>query len=80
MKFLNLLPSTNVLINNSNLHSEFCIHNVYEINKEQKVLGGTVVKGIIRVGQILHLGPDKIGRFFPIEVEEIQCSRVKVQP
>ncbi|CAD8172688.1 unnamed protein product [Paramecium octaurelia] len=78
IKFLNLLPSTNELTNNSNLDSEYCIHNVFEINN-QKVLGGTVLKGIIRVKQILQMGPDKHGRFFPIEVEEIQCNRVQVK-
>lgn len=24
------------------------------------------------------MGPDKLGRFFPIEIEEIQCNRVQV--
>ncbi|CAD8084951.1 unnamed protein product [Paramecium sonneborni] len=78
IKFLNLLPSTNELTNNSNLDTEYCIHNVFEINN-QKVLGGTVLKGIIRVKQILQMGPDKNGRFFPIEIEEIQCNRVQVK-
>ncbi|CAD8062690.1 unnamed protein product [Paramecium primaurelia] len=78
IKFLNLLPSTNELTNNSNLDSEYCIHNVFEINN-QKVLGGTVLKGVIRVKQILQMGPDKHGRFFPIEIEEIQCNRVQVK-
>lgn len=79
---MNILPSTNKLISNSNHHVEYCIHNLFDVSQEEKgfkVLGGTVLKGVIRLKQILHIGPDKKGSFFPCEIEEIQCNRVQVK-
>jgi len=70
VKFLNLLPSNNEHINNSDMATEFNITTVYELNGS-KVLGGTVIKGIIKEKQILQIGPDKQGSFYPIEIEEV---------
>ena len=47
VKFLNLLPQNNIHIKNSEMATEFCINNVYELNDGLKVLGGTVIKGTI---------------------------------
>lgn len=43
------------------------------------VLAGTVIKGQIKQGQILHLGPDQKGTFRAVEVVSIECMRVPVK-
>ncbi len=35
------------------------------------ILAGTVIKGSIKKGQILHLGPDSKGAFRAVEVSSI---------
>lgn len=43
------------------------------------MLAGTVIKGTIKKGQILHLGPDAKGAFRAVEVDSIECMRVPVK-
>jgi len=43
------------------------------------ILAGTVIKGTIKKGQILHLGPDSKGSFRAVEVNSIECLRVPVK-
>ena len=57
---------------------EFAVSNTFELGG-QVVLGGTVLKGVIKEKQILLLGPDKQGSFYPVEIQEVQCNRVKVK-
>jgi GTPase len=42
-------------------------------------LAGTVIKGTIKIGQILHLGPDIKGNFRAIEIYSIECMRISVK-
>lgn len=42
-------------------------------------MAGTVIKGTIKKGQILHLGPDNKGSFRAVEVDSIECMRVPVK-
>lgn len=58
IRFLNLLPLNNELINNANMPSEYCIHNIFSMveqkNKDENfdpkniILAGTITKGVIK--------------------------------
>lgn len=43
------------------------------------VLAGTVIKGSVKRGQILHIGPDLKGSFRAVEIVSIECLRVPVK-
>jgi GTPase len=43
------------------------------------ILAGTVVKGTVKKGQLLHIGPDLKGAFRAVEVKSIECLRVPVK-
>lgn len=60
--FLNLLTSVSEIKNNEEMHTEFLISDKYAM-ENKNILAGTVIKGSIKKGQILHLGPDSKGTF-----------------
>ena len=76
--FFNLLPSSNELKNNEDMHSEFSIADKYTVDG-RIILAGTVIKGTMKTSQILHLGPDEKGTFRAIEIVSIECMRVPVK-
>jgi GTPase len=60
--FLNLLTSASELKNNEDLSTEFSVSDKYAV-EGKLVLAGTVIKGSVKKGQMLHLGPDLKGSF-----------------
>ena len=68
--FLNLLTSVSEIKNNEDLHTELMISDKYML-ESKIILAGTVIKGTIKKGQILHLGPDSKGSFRAVEVNSI---------
>jgi len=60
------------------LNTEFSISDKYVVNGNI-ILAGTVVKGTVKKGQLLHIGPDMKGAFRAVEVMNIQCLRVPVK-
>ncbi len=43
------------------------------------VVSGTTLKGIIRLNDILMLGPDALGQFMPIAIKSIHRKRMPVK-
>lgn len=70
INFFNLLTSVSELRNKEDLYSEFLISYKYSFDNNI-VLAGTVIKGQIKKGQILQLGPDNKGTFRAVEVVSI---------
>jgi GTPase len=68
--FFNLLTASSELRNNEELSTEFSISNKYEVNGNI-ILAGTVIKGTVKKGQLLHIGPDLKGAFRAVEVKSI---------
>lgn len=75
---MNLLTSVSEIKNNEELHTELMISDKYFL-ENKIILAGTVIKGTIKKGQILHLGPDSKGSFRAVEVNSIECLRVPVK-
>lgn len=68
--FLNLLTAASELKNNEELNTEFSISDKYVVDGKI-ILAGTVIKGSIKRGQILHIGPDLKGSFRAVEIVSI---------
>ncbi len=78
VNYLNLLPSTSEIKNNEGMNTEFMISDKFNIGNKI-ILAGTVIKGSVKNGQILHLGPDSEGSFKAVEIISIQCLRIPVK-
>ncbi|KAK2145176.1 hypothetical protein LSH36_697g03132 [Paralvinella palmiformis] len=79
LKFLNVLPpmhSTKEREKHIQQHAEHQIDEVYSIQGVGKVAGGTVLRGSIKEGDQLLLGPDGHGCFHPIKVLSLQRNRL----
>jgi GTPase len=68
--FLNLLTSASELKDNEDLSTEFSISDKYVVDGKL-ILAGTVIKGSIKRGQMLHIGPDMKGSFRAVEITSI---------
>ena len=75
--FLNLLPAVSDIRNNSEMNTEFLISSIFVIDGKI-ILAGTVIKGNIKTGQTLNLGPDNKGTFRGVEIISVRCIRVPV--
>lgn len=42
-------------------------------------MSGTVLKGLIKAGEVLLLGPDPLGKFEPIQIKSIHRKRMIVK-
>lgn len=76
--FLNLLTSVSEIKNNEEMNTVLSISDKYIVDGSI-ILAGTVIKGSIKKGQLLHIGPDLKGTFRAIEVVSIECLRVPVK-
>lgn len=60
----------------NNIGFHFDIHEHFS-NKEKKiVVAGFLAKGKISVGQNCYLGPDKLGNYSVVQIEELHCKKV----
>uniref|UniRef100_A0A1Y1NEK5 GTP-binding protein 1 n=1 Tax=Photinus pyralis TaxID=7054 RepID=A0A1Y1NEK5_PHOPY len=76
--FLNLL-NARVESNYENDPAEFQIDEIFSVPGVGTVVGGTAMKGVIRVNDTLALGPDSLGRFQNVSVKSIQRNRLPVE-
>jgi GTPase len=59
--------------------TKFVIDSRYYAKGVGLILGGTVVRGYLKMEQVLMFGPDRIGNFRPVVVKGIHENRVGIQ-
>ncbi|XP_054155486.1 GTP-binding protein 1-like [Oppia nitens] len=75
--FLNLLtPRTT---NHDNEAAEFQIDDTYSVPGVGTVVSGLTMRGVIRLNDVLYLGPDSLGHFAPIAIKSIHRKRMPVK-
>jgi GTPase len=73
-KFLNLLSTRMEGCNDE--PAEFQIDDLYAVPGVGTVVSGTVLKGVIKVGDSLMLGPDPLGQFKTVQIRgKKRCER-----
>ncbi|KAL7024122.1 hypothetical protein ACKWTF_012909 [Chironomus riparius] len=75
--FLNLL--TTRVTGLDDLPAEFQIDDSYSVPGVGTVVSGTCLQGVIRLNDVLMLGPDLLGHFQPIPVKSIHRKRMNVR-
>ncbi|OXU17005.1 hypothetical protein TSAR_013026 [Trichomalopsis sarcophagae] len=75
--FLNLLTAR--ITSHNNEPAEFQIDDTYSVPGVGTVVSGTTLKGVIRLNDILLLGPDPLGHFQQIAVKSIHRKRMPVR-
>ncbi|XP_043802671.1 GTP-binding protein 1 isoform X1 [Apis laboriosa] len=75
--FLNLLTAR--MISHEDEPAEFQIDDTYSVPGVGTVVSGTTLKGVIKLNDILLLGPDPLGRFIPIAIKSIHRKRMPVR-
>ncbi|CAH1156035.1 unnamed protein product [Phaedon cochleariae] len=75
--FLNLL--TTRMEYHENEPAEFQIDDTYSVPGVGTVVSGTTLKGVIKLNDILMLGPDPLGNFQQIAVKSIHRKRMSVK-
>lgn len=75
--FLNLL--TTRMEYHENEPAEFQIDDTYSVPGVGTVVSGTTLKGVIKLNDVLMLGPDPLGRFQQIAVKSIHRKRMAVK-
>ncbi|XP_026469311.1 GTP-binding protein 1 [Ctenocephalides felis] len=75
--FLNLL--TTRMPSHDDEPAEFQIDDTYSVPGVGTVVSGTTLQGVIRLNDVLLLGPDPIGHFQPIAVKSIHRKRMAVK-
>jgi len=58
---------------------EFFIDGNYQVKGVGTVVTGTLLSGTVRPGQVLQLGPTKVGGFTLVQIKSIHCKRVDVE-
>uniref|UniRef100_A0A1A8S8M3 GTP-binding protein 1 n=1 Tax=Nothobranchius rachovii TaxID=451742 RepID=A0A1A8S8M3_9TELE len=75
--FLNLLSPRTTF--NNDEPAEFQIDDTYSVPGVGTVVSGTTLRGLIRLNDMLLLGPDPLGVFIPIAVKSIHRKRMPVK-
>ncbi|GBP08708.1 GTP-binding protein 1 [Eumeta japonica] len=75
--FLNLL--TTRMTGQDNLPAEFQIDDTYSVPGVGTVVSGTCLQGLIKLNDVLMLGPDPLGNFISIAVKSIHRKRMNVK-
>ena len=75
---INLLTSNSQSKYNTNEPAEYQITDTFSVPGVGTVISGTVISGIIHVGDTLLLGPDTLGNFVPTAIKSIHRKRVNV--
>ncbi|KAJ8963542.1 hypothetical protein NQ317_019039 [Molorchus minor] len=75
--FLNLL--TTRMEYHENEPAEFQIDDTYSVPGVGTVVSGTTLRGVIRLNDVLMLGPDPLGNFQQIAVKSIHRKRMAVK-
>lgn len=75
--FLNLL--TTRITGLDELPAEFQIDDTYSVPGVGTVVSGTCLQGVIKLNDVLMLGPDSLGYFSPIPVKSIHRKRMNVR-
>lgn len=75
--FLNLLTTRDTGLDN--LPAEFQIDDSYSVQGVGTVVSGTCLQGIIKLNDVLMLGPDSLGNFQPIPIKSIHRKRMNVR-
>lgn len=75
--FLNLL--TTRMTGQDNLPAEFQIDDTYSVPGVGTVVSGTCLQGLIKLNDVLMLGPDPLGSFMAIAVKSIHRKRMNVK-
>ncbi|KAJ3386863.1 GTP-binding protein 1 [Entophlyctis sp. JEL0112] len=76
--FLNVLRSNSLGNYNPSAPVEYQITDTFSVPGVGTVVNGTLVNGIVHVGDSLLIGPDSTGHFTPTIVKSIQRKRVSV--
>ncbi|KAI9311181.1 P-loop containing nucleoside triphosphate hydrolase protein [Dichotomocladium elegans] len=74
--FLNILPSHTNYENDKPFHYE--INEIYSVPFVGTVVSGTIMSGVIHVGDRVLIGPDSTGTFTPTTIKGIHRKRVAV--
>ncbi|KAF2068881.1 hypothetical protein CYY_009797 [Polysphondylium violaceum] len=77
--FLNLLPAKKDWENVADQPARLDIDAIYSVVGTGTVVSGTLMKGVISVGDNLLIGPDDSGIFHPTQVKSIQTKRLPVK-
>lgn len=75
--FLNLL--TTRMSGQDDSPAEFQIDDTYSVPGVGTVVSGTCLQGLIKLNDVLMLGPDPLGNFTPIAVKSIHRKRMNVK-
>jgi len=76
-KFLNLLKCRTKYSNDE--PSEFLIDDTFTVPGVGTVVSGTLLTGIVKAGETLLLGPDRLGKFDSVVVKSIHRKRMDVK-
>mmetsp|Transcript_7483 Transcript_7483/g.18329 ORF Transcript_7483/g.18329 Transcript_7483/m.18329 type:complete len:689 (-) Transcript_7483:399-2465(-) len=77
--FINLMPARKRWAQRSDGAVEFLIDQFFNVPGIGTVVAGTLVSGVVTVGQTLQLGPDYTGAFKPVLIKSIHCMRTSCQ-
>ncbi|KAJ3187574.1 hypothetical protein HK101_009353 [Irineochytrium annulatum] len=76
--FLNVLHANSLGRYDVDKPSEYQITDTFSVPGVGTVVSGTIISGVVHVGDSLMLGPDSTGAFTPTIVKSIQRKRVNV--
>jgi GTPase len=67
------------LAHDTEVNTKFVIDSRYFAKGVGLILGGTVVKGVIKMEEQMMFGPDRMGNFRPVVIKGIHENRVGIE-